>query len=63
MPNQQAAEKAHLLEPVLRTGTARAGNPSKMGAAPCIWTLLSSLGRNEFLGTLLGQAASFCPIR
>jgi len=30
------------------------GYPSKMGAAPCIWTFLSGLGSNEFFSILLG---------
>jgi len=28
------------------------GYPSQMGAAPCIWTFLSSLGKNTFFNIL-----------
>jgi len=34
------------------------GTHRKMGAPPCIWTFLSSLGENEFFSVLLGQKSS-----
>jgi len=30
-----------------------------MGAAPCMWTLLSSLGKDEFFSNLLEPTPSF----